>query len=63
LNTSLGHVVFVILSAIAQLEWDLIAERVRNGLANAKAKDKRIGRERKRNSVLIESLLDAGLSY
>ncbi len=63
LNTSLGHVVFVILSAIAQLERDLIAERVRNGLANAKAKGKRIGRERKRNSVLIESLLDAGFSY
>ena len=41
----------------------MIAERVRNGLANAKAKGIRIGRERKRNSVLIESLLDAGLSY
>ena len=32
LNTSLGHVVFVIISAIAQLERDLIAERVKNGL-------------------------------
>lgn len=63
LNTSLGHVVFVIISAIAQLERDLIAERVRNGLANAKAKGVRIGRERKRNSALIESLIDAGLSY
>jgi DNA invertase Pin-like site-specific DNA recombinase len=63
LNTSLGHVVFVIISAIAQLERDLIAERVRNGLAAAKARGKRIGRERKGNSVLIESLLDAGLSF
>lgn len=63
LNTSLGHVVFVIISAIAQLERDLIAERVRNGLANAKAKGKQIGRVRKRNSILINSLLDAGLSY
>jgi DNA invertase Pin-like site-specific DNA recombinase len=63
LNTSLGHVVFVIISAIAQLERDLIAERVRNGLANARAKGKHIGRVRKRNSVLIDSLLDAGLSY
>jgi len=63
LNTSLGHVVFVLISAIAQLERDLIAERVRNGLANARAKGIRIGRVRKRNSVLIESLLDAGLSY
>jgi DNA invertase Pin-like site-specific DNA recombinase len=61
LNTSLGHVVFVILSAIAQLERDLIAERVRNGLANARAKGKRIGRLKTRNSVLIRSLLDSGL--
>jgi DNA invertase Pin-like site-specific DNA recombinase len=63
LNTSLGHVVFVIISAIAQLERDLIAERVRNGLAAAKARGAKIGRERKRNSVLIESLLDAGFSF
>ena len=63
LNTSLGHVVFVIISAIAQLERDLIAERVRNGMAAAKARGAKIGRERKRNSVLIESLLDAGFSF
>lgn len=63
LNTSLGHVVFVIISAIAQLERDLISERVKNGLAAAKARGKQIGRIRKRNSALIESLLEAGLSY
>ena len=63
LNTSLGHVVFVIISAIAQLERDLIAERVRNGLAAAKARGQRIGRVRTRNSSLIESLLEAGLSF
>lgn len=63
LNTSLGHVVFVIISAIAQLERDLIAERVKNGLAAAKARGARIGRVRTRNSVLIESLLDAGMSF
>ena len=63
LNTSLGHVVFVLISAIAQLERDLISERVRNGLANARAKGKLIGRARKRNSALIEQLLDAGLSF
>lgn len=32
-------------------------------MKNTKAKGKRIGRGRKRNSVLIESLLEAGLSY
>lgn len=63
LNTSLGHVVFVIISAIAQLERDLIAERVKNGLAAARARGKHIGRVRKRNDALIHSLLDAGLSY
>ncbi len=63
LNTSLGHVVFVIISAIAQLERDLIAERVRNGLAAARARGALIGRVRKRNSALIESLLEAGLSF
>jgi DNA invertase Pin-like site-specific DNA recombinase len=63
LNTSLGHVVFVIISAIAQLERDLIAERVRNGLANARAKGKRIGRLKTRNSVLIRELLDSGLPH
>ena len=63
LSTSLGHVVFVIISAIAQLERDLIAERVRNGLAAARARGKVLGRVRKRNSALIESLLQAGLSF
>jgi DNA invertase Pin-like site-specific DNA recombinase len=63
LNTSLGNVVFVIISAISQLERDLIAERVRNGLAAARARGAKIGRARKRNQVLIESLIESGLSY
>jgi DNA invertase Pin-like site-specific DNA recombinase len=63
LNTSMGHVMFVLISAMAQLERDLISERVRCGIQNAKAKGIRIGRVRKRNSALIESLLEAGLSF
>jgi len=63
LNTSLGNVVFILISAIAQLERDLISERVRNGLVNARAKGRQIGRRKTRNSVLIRSLIDAGLSY
>ena len=62
LNTSLGNVVFILISAIAQLERDLICERVRNGLANARAKGIRLGRAKTRNSALIRSLLDAGMS-
>ena len=38
-------------------------DRVLPGLRNARAKGKILGRVRKRNSVLIESLLDAGLSF
>ncbi len=38
-------------------------KRVLSGMANAKAKGKRIGRIKKRNSVLIRSLLEAKLSY
>jgi DNA invertase Pin-like site-specific DNA recombinase len=38
-------------------------ERVISGLKNARAKGKIIGRVRKRNDVLIHSLLDAGMSF
>lgn len=62
-ESPIGKAVFVIISAIAQLERDLIAERVKNGLKNAKAKGKLIGRAKKRDSVLIRKLIDFGLSY
>ncbi len=62
-NSPIGKAVFVIISAIAQLERDLIAERVRNGLANARAKGKLIGRKKLRDSDLIRKLLKSGLSY
>lgn len=62
-NSPLGVALYTILGALAQLEREMIIERVRAGMANAKAKGKRIGRIKKRNSVLIRSLLDAKLSY
>ncbi|MBN8541577.1 MAG: recombinase family protein [Deltaproteobacteria bacterium] len=62
-NSPIGKAVFVIISAIATLERDLISERVRNGLANARAKGKLIGRKKLRDSDLIRKLLKAGLSY
>ena len=63
-NTPLGAAVFVILGAVAQLERDLIAERVRNGLANAKAKGIHIGRIKMRDSNLIRKLLASeGMTY
>lgn len=46
-----------------QLERDLIAERVRNGLANARAKVVRIGRIKTRDSDLIRKLRASGMTY
>ena len=62
-DSPIGKAVFVIIGAIAQLERDLICERVKNGLANARAKGKLIGRKKLRDSDLIRKLLKAGMSY
>ena len=62
-NSPMGLALFTILGALAQMEREIIRNRVIAGLANARAKGKIIGRVRKRNSALIESLLEAGLSF
>ncbi len=62
-NSPMGMAIFTILGAISQLERELIAERVRAGLANARAKGKHIGRKKMRNSTLIRALLNKGMSY
>jgi DNA invertase Pin-like site-specific DNA recombinase len=41
----------------------LIADRVKCGLANARAKGKLIGRRKLRDSDLIRKLIKSGLSY
>ena len=46
-STAIGNAFFTIISAIAQLERELISERVKNGLANAIAKGKKVGRPKK----------------
>ncbi len=43
-STPTGKMVFTVLGAVAELERSLIAERVRAGLRNAKAKGTRLGR-------------------
>lgn len=63
LSTAIGRAMFTIISAIATLERDLIAERVKNGLANAKAKGKTLGRPKTRNTELIVSLRKKGYTY
>jgi DNA invertase Pin-like site-specific DNA recombinase len=51
-STPAGKMVFTVLGAVAELERSLIAERIRAGLRNARAKGKRLGRPRK---VLADS--------
>ena len=46
-STPTGRMIFTVLGAVAELERSLIAERVRAGLRNAKAKGKRLGRPKK----------------
>ncbi len=62
-ETPMGQAIFTIISAIAQLERELIAERVKSGLKNAKAKGKKLGRKKDRNSKLIRELASQGMSY
>jgi len=45
-STPTGKLVFTVLGAVAELERSLIAERVKAGLRNARAKGKRLGRPR-----------------
>lgn len=46
-STPTGKMIFTVLGAVAELERSLIAERVRAGLRNARAKGKRLGRPAK----------------
>jgi DNA invertase Pin-like site-specific DNA recombinase len=63
-NTPTGKLVFTILGAVAEGERNLIAERVRSGLRNARAKGKRLGRPTKPVDVArINSLRAAGHSW
>jgi DNA invertase Pin-like site-specific DNA recombinase len=63
-STLTGKMVFTVLGAVAELERSLIAERVRAGLRNAKAKGKRLGRPRVIVDVTsIGSLRSEGRSW
>jgi DNA invertase Pin-like site-specific DNA recombinase len=50
-TTPSGELLFHIMGAVAQFERDLIAERVRAGIAHARAMGKRIGRPRAKIDV------------
>jgi DNA invertase Pin-like site-specific DNA recombinase len=63
-STPAGKMVFTVLGAVAELERSLIAERVRAGLRNARAKGKSLGRPRVIvDAARITSLRNAGASW
>ena len=62
-STPIGQAMFTIIGAMAQLERDIIRERVRAGLAVAKARGTRLGRPTVRvNAQELTSLKSSGLS-
>src|ERR1700680_1245962 len=62
-STPTGKMVFTVLGAVAELERNLIVERVRAGLRHARAKGKRLGRPKKHvDAAQIGSLRAAGHS-
>jgi len=63
-STPTGKMVFTILGAVAELERSLIAERVRAGIRNARAKGKTLGRPRTAvNAARIAALRAQGCSW
>jgi DNA invertase Pin-like site-specific DNA recombinase len=63
-STPTGKMVFTVLGAVAELERSLIAERVKAGLRNARAKGKRLGRPKTRvDGERVAALRAAGRSW
>ena len=63
-STPTGKMVFTVLGAVAELERSLIAERVRAGLRNARAKGKKLGRPRVVvNAAQVARLRASGASW
>ncbi len=63
-TTPTGRMIFTVLGAVAELERSLIAERVKAGLRNARAKGKRLGRPRVSvDTARIARLRAAGASW
>jgi DNA invertase Pin-like site-specific DNA recombinase len=62
-TTPAGKMIFTVLGAVGELERSLIAERVRAGLRNARAKGEPLGRpSSKANDADLRALLASGLS-
>ena len=59
----MGRAFFTVISAIGQLERELIVERVKNGLKNAAANGRFPGRPRSREGEPIMTLRQKGMTY
>lgn len=63
-STPIGKMIFTVLGSVAELERNLIVERVRAGLRHARAKGRRLGRPRKTVDVeRIKFLRASGYSW
>ena len=63
-STPAGKMIFTVLGAVAELERSLIAERVKAGLRNARAKGKRLGRPKVvLDPTRIAALRNSGLGW
>lgn len=69
LSTSQGKLMASIMASLAEFESDLIRERVKSGIAAAKARGKRIGRQpgqrikSDRVAPKVLAMVDSGISY
>jgi putative DNA-invertase from lambdoid prophage Rac len=70
LATAQGRLIASIFGAIAEFESELIRERIKSGLANAKAKGKKLGRQPgvitpriQRLTPKVLTMVEEGLSY
>ncbi len=62
-DSPMGKAMYGIIGIISELERELIVERISNGLRNARAKGKKIGRPKTRPSQSIISLHQENYSY
>lgn len=64
-STPAGRLMFNVIAAMAQFERDLIRERVRSGLANAKRKGTKLGRPQsvQTEAVRVRQMRAAGKSF
>jgi len=61
-SSAIGEVIFTVMSAFAAFERNMICERVRSGIRNARAKGRRLGKPPTINAAKVIELRGQGLS-